>query len=186
MHSECILYILDVHSLRMKPMPHSYWHALPRKLTVAPIPSALQESWQFGSCPHVTSHTSHSCCSLSSPGMEQCGASPKPSSTCAPKIKIIALCVHVCVCEREGVNISFHKYCESHLRQRSDNHSHPEAMSQHSDNLPCLCNDPLLHHPRTLLLGVSKLACCVPVCSSCIDSLVMFVIYTPVVPQDGM
>lgn len=95
---------------------------------------------------------------------------PKLSSTCAPKIRIIALCA--CACERERVNISFHKYCKSHLRQKSDSNSHPYAMSQHSDNLPCLCNDPLLRHPQTLLLGVSKLACGVTLYNSCcsIDS----------------
>lgn len=102
------------------------------------------------------------------------------------QIKIIALRVHAC--EIEGVNISFHKYCESHLRKRSDSYSHPEAMSQHSDNLSCLCNDPLLNHPQTLLLGVSKLPCRVTVYNSCcyVDSELKFVIYTPQVPQDGM
>lgn len=61
-------------------------------------PMVLQQSRQFRSCPHIT----HSCCPLSSPGLEQHAASlPSDSHLCA-KDKIIDMIV----------NISLQKCCE--------------------------------------------------------------------------
>lgn len=83
------------------------------------IPTVLQESWQFRSCPHVTSH---SYCPLSSPGLEQRVASlPSNSHLCA-KDKTVDM----------RVNISLQKCREQSPQiEKVDSRAHPEAMSQH-------------------------------------------------------
>ncbi len=106
-----------------------------------------QESRQFRSCPYVTSH---SCCPLSSPGLEQRVASLCSDSHLFGKDKIIDM----------RVNISLQKCSEQPPQTEKWQPRSPRSnVTAYADNLPCLWYVLLLHQPQTCLFSNVAMWC---------------------------